>query len=186
MPGFSIKLLHERKSGPVRKVQGRSGINYTFSWCDKIRAYLYRPVKQEETDDLFASQGVTSSTYFSPIHDQVESAKESAPAASTSNQVTGFMRDACDSAGIRLERSDNDIFAKRLLEAYTAGAKEAGVSLVKERSTRESYERAMVKAGIVDAFAIGKRTFSEDEIASGVIALATKRPRKNQNQETHS
>ncbi len=67
MAKITIKLLHERKSGLYRKVDGSSGKLYTFAFNERARAYCFTTDKQIEIDDLFAAQGRNSGVYFAPV-----------------------------------------------------------------------------------------------------------------------
>lgn len=67
MPKITIKLLHERKSGLYRKIDGHSGKLYTFTFNEKARAYCFTTENQVEIDDIFSSQGRNSGCYYAPV-----------------------------------------------------------------------------------------------------------------------
>lgn len=66
-PTFRIKLLHERKSGAFRKIDGMCGARYVFNYDEKLKAYAYAPKTEAEASDIFATVGRTSLSAFGPV-----------------------------------------------------------------------------------------------------------------------
>lgn len=66
-PSFRIQLLHERKSGAHRKIDGLCGARYVFTYDEKLKHYVYTPKTEAEASDIFATVGRTSLSAFSPV-----------------------------------------------------------------------------------------------------------------------
>lgn len=66
MLSLKIKLLNERLSGAYRKIEGRSGKLYLFTYEPAVRSYVFNTDKQADVDDLFNSQE-SCRCYFAPV-----------------------------------------------------------------------------------------------------------------------
>lgn len=130
---FAIKLLHERRHGAIRKIDGYSGKIYVFKWHEGVKAYVHEPAEQAEADDIFRTQGRTTSSYFAPV-DLGEATKQADPK----------LIEHCLRLGIVVSEEDTDETVKRLLAAHDKG-------VGTERPVRSIYEDAMVRVGLVPA-----------------------------------
>ena len=139
-PTFRIKLLHERKSGAYRKIDGRSGLRYVFAWDDAARHYTYDPKSEAEAEDIFSTIGRLGSAIFAPLSREVEAAEVpvvAPPAAPkpTPEQVThsvAILTEA-DARGIEIREGDTDELLARLIQVHDfAKAKFAPLESLRE------------------------------------------------------
>lgn len=123
---FYLKILSEAKSRETLKVNGYSGLLYTFKWDSKQRAYVFQPKDQSQVDDIFRTMGRTTSAIFAPVN-----APSAAPAA-TPAAVEAFnatvpvplddkLTEQCLFRGVVVTDEDSNDTAKRLIAAYDKG-----------------------------------------------------------------
>ena len=119
METLTIKLLHERKTRrPHRKCDGYSGKLYAFTWNDDHSAYCFTTAKQEEVDDLFNSQG-RSSSYFAPVI-------ALGPVTPRAKQLSALIEHELTVRGITLEDGlDTDPVGTAVLAAWEKGLEAA-------------------------------------------------------------
>lgn len=140
---FLIKILHEAKSGAVRKQYGHSGKRYIFNWDQKARAYLYQPMKQEEVDDLCRTMGRSFSAIYAPLAlpeapVKVEGKAQPEPSPAEVTHSVAILTEA-DSRGIEIREGDTDEVLARLVQVHDfAKAKFAPLSSLSEPSDEDA------------------------------------------------
>lgn len=149
-PTFRIKLLHERKSGQYRKIDGRSGLRYVFAWDDAARHYTYDPKTEAEVEDIFSTIGRLGSAIFAPLSREVEAAAVPVVAPPpapkpTPEQVThsvAILTEA-DARGIEIREGDTDELLARLVQVHDfALAKGQAPAPVLESEAQEGLDAA--------------------------------------------
>lgn len=124
---FYLKILSEAKSRETLKVNGYSGLLYTFKWDSKQRAYVYQPKDQGQVDDIFRTMGRTTSAIFAPVNAPVAAPAAAEPPAHPCPPAGGAVLDhklteQCLYRGIVVTEDDNNEIAKRLIAAYDKAA----------------------------------------------------------------
>ncbi|HEX2100090.1 MAG TPA: hypothetical protein VHF69_05485 [Candidatus Synoicihabitans sp.] len=117
---FAIKMLHEHRGRSIRKVDGYSGKLYVFRWNPDHRAYVYQPESQVEADDIFRTQGRTTSTYFAPCAPLTEPASVQVCSDGEAKNVavsalTEHFKDELEKANTRIETLQAELAAARAL-----------------------------------------------------------------------
>lgn len=142
---FYLKILNEVRSGSILKVDGYSGILYLFKWDGNIRAYTYKPKKQDEVDDLFKTMGRTTAYVFCPVNAtqtvspvNAEPNEFVVPCSAKPSPLDDKLTELCLMRGIVVSEEDSNEIADRLIKAYDKGATDSLNSLpaVKKRPRR--------------------------------------------------
>lgn len=137
MSSVRIKILEEKKSSHVRKVDGYSGTIYKFPWDDKLRAYVFTPKDQRQLDDILKRPG---NTKFCPVIEMGNDAPTVAkPVVSAADQEQiGILGSVLAMAGIERLPTDGVETVQRLLRAYDKGREdERGARAVATDSEHE-------------------------------------------------
>lgn len=120
-PSFAIKILHDRRHGPVRKIDGYSGKVYIFKWEPRLRAYVFHPVSHQQADDIFRTQGRLSSVVFAPC-DRIEPAAKAVeaqkPAEEKRAPLDSTLTDTCVLHGIAFTEDDTNETLARLIKTH--------------------------------------------------------------------
>jgi len=132
-----IKILEERRRGPILKVDGYSGKLYRFRWDETLRAYVHEPASQKQIDDFFAHEH--SFFRFAPVSDPQGCAP---PEPVASAEVRDALAGLVENAGVAVHQADTTETLKRLLRAY-----DRGTTVAKEQAEAQAQEKLKPKAG---------------------------------------
>lgn len=142
---FLLKIVGERKSGPLRKCDGYSRMRYVFYWNPKLEAYTYVPKDQKEVDDLYKNKN----TYlrYAPVElDPTPAEAPTAPSADNEQSEAPVLDDAlteqCLHRGIIVTDDDTNETAQRLIAAYDKGATDTLTSVAKMPKARKAKPEA--------------------------------------------
>ncbi len=126
---ITLKIMEERKTAQVRKVDGYSGKLYPFTWSDTLRAYTYVPKTQQEIDDLMRRSD--RATRFAPVFVAPQAAP--APSAEETGQLS-VLGKLLALAGLETRPSDTVETAQRILRAYDKGREDERMQTVEPQT----------------------------------------------------
>lgn len=115
---ITLKLLHERKNGPYRKVDGYSGRNYKFTWSKQHDAYIGELTKQDQVEDLCKMPN----RMFAPVM-IVETETAAKPAKVDPEELAkrDILAQLLSGVGVSATKDDPLDVLERLLRAYDKG-----------------------------------------------------------------